>query len=112
MSPLTEEIARRGPDHVGSPTVARFKPEASDDTCRRVVQLAANQPSGTSQLVGNSFDRCVQLISTAVTLPTIVSQWDQPCDSDCDFAKPLAPCPAEAVTDDNGNRKLQPVFEC
>src|SRR6202166_5037003 len=68
----TEQIGSRRTKQITGPTASRPVTIPSNDTRWRTCQLAADQACGTSQLVGDSFNRYAQRIAVGIALSTII----------------------------------------
>ena len=94
-----------------TPLLAGIVAESADDAGWGAIEFAADESGGASQLVGNGFDAGFQFVAVGIAAAPVVAQGLESRDADCEFRQSFAPGAAEAVGDDDGNRKSGTAFE-
>ena len=82
---------------------AWFIAKSANDAGGSAIELAADQPGGAGQFVGDGLDAGLQLVAVRIASAAIVAQRFHPGDADGEFRQAFAPRAAETVSDDDRN---------
>jgi hypothetical protein len=95
--PLTKQIILRRAYQIASGAAAGLILEATHNTNRRAIKLAADQAGSASQFIGHSFFAGVKHVAVGVAVTTMVEYRLHARDSYRNFGQALAPRPPERI---------------
>ena len=100
---LAEKIVGFGAKQIERAAASWLVRKPANDAGRCAVELAADQPGGASQFVGDGFQAGLQRVAVGIAAAAVVAQRFHPRDADAKVHEAFAPGSAKRVGDQNGD---------